>query len=74
MVVVVRLSVSGIWYLVVLQMTSFRNIEFLAAYRVDSVRMADVFKVEDSEHVSVIGKCKRLHVQEFRPGNQGVKL
>ena len=57
-----------------LQMASFRHIEFLAAYRVDSVRMADMLKVEDSEHVSMVGKGKGLHVKLFRPGNQRVQL
>ena len=60
--------------IVVFQMASVRDIKFLAADGVYLVGMADVLKVQNAEHVSVVGKGKMLHVHFFCTCNEGVQL
>ena len=46
-------------------MASVGNVEFLADDRIDSVHMTQFLKVQRTKHVSVVRKCKGLHVHCF---------
>ncbi len=61
-VTVAFFSLVAVRNVVFFKVASVCNIEFFAYNRIDSVMMAELFKVEGTEHVSVVGKGKSGHV------------
>ena len=58
---------------VLFRMASKGDVEFLAHNRVDAVDVAELFKVERAEHVSVVGQRERGHVKALGLGDQLVQ-
>ena len=56
------MAVGNIVFFVV---ASVGNVKFLAYNRIDSVYVAEFFKVEGTEHVSVVGEGKGRHVKSL---------
>ena len=52
---------------------SVGHVKFFADNRVDSVFVAELFKVERAEHVSVVGQSERGHVKALGFGHKSVK-
>ena len=48
---------------ILFRMASKGDVKFFADNRVDSVYMAELFKVQGAEHVSVVGQRERGHVE-----------
>ena len=50
----------------------FRNVKLFADDGIDAVFPAQMVKVQHSEHITVVGERKRLHVEFFGARNQRI--
>ena len=58
---------------ILFRMASVGDVKFFAYNRVDSVYMAELFKVKRAEHISVVGQRERGHVEPLGLGDQLVQ-
>ena len=56
------MAVRNIFLFVV---TSVGNVEFFSYNRIDSIYMTEFFKVEGTEHISMVGKGKSRHIESL---------
>ena len=54
-------------------MASVSDVKFFADNRIDSIDVAELFKVERAEHISVVRKCERGHVEALGLGDKPVQ-